>query len=94
MQERIAEEVLGGSLSNQNVTTVGDILTALANSSGQRQLETFITIMKELLEQLGQEVNLHLMTAPTGEVRLVHCTEHIGPTYTCIGFSTQLVNIV
>lgn len=75
MQERIAEKALEGSLSSQNVTIVGDILTALANSSGQRQLESFSTIMMELLEQLGQEVNLHLMTAETGEVRLVHCTK-------------------
>ena len=68
LQNYIAEDALTGLLSLQNVTIIAEILSALANSSGKEQLIAFTTIMTELLEQLGQEENIHLVTITTGRV--------------------------
>ena len=70
-QEAIASHALEGTLSGQNVTAVLEILTALSNSSGLTQTRALNHIMEELLQQLGKEENLHLVSEPTGRVMMI-----------------------
>ena len=54
--------------SSQNVTVVVEILGALANSPGSRQIEAVNNIMHLLLLELEKKENIHLFSGPTGMV--------------------------
>ena len=51
------------------MTIVLDVLGALADSFGQRQIEALNTIFNDLLAQLQKEENIHLVSEKIGKVR-------------------------
>ena len=69
-QENVAKYALHQSpiLTTDNVTVVLDVLEALANASGPRQIDAFSTIMDDLLTELQKKENIHLLSQETGNV--------------------------
>ena len=69
-QENVAKYALHQSplLTNDNVTVVLDVLGALANTSGPRQIEAFNIIIDDLLTELQKDENIHLLSQETGNV--------------------------
>lgn len=74
-QETVAEYALQSPvLTSNNVSVVLQILVALSNTSGSRQLAALSMILDDLVNKLQTEEGIYLVSVETGNVRFTHNT--------------------